>query len=128
MLGIEFGAGENEAIYTRIKINQPLECFIPVVVHHEEILVVDGGACHIDLANGDLMRRFHESFGYFLHFGRHGSAEKPGALALRGMLQHIFNVLPETHVEHFVGLVQVVLMNMGQVDGLAGDHVNPPAW
>jgi len=82
----------------------------------------------VHLSYRDLEWFFHVAFANTFDLRWHGSAEQPGGLTVRGILKDEFDIILETHVQHFISLIQHHIFDLFEIDRFAFDQVNQAAW
>ncbi len=75
VLRIGLGTGKHNSINAGIKINNPLQYFIAVMMLGHIIVVINIGIPLVHLTNGNLEGFIHIPFAYLANFRRHGGAE-----------------------------------------------------
>ena len=73
------------------------------------------------------LRVFHEVFRNSFYCRRHGSAEEPGAFTINGIFQNKINIIPESHVQHFICFIKHYIFYFLQINRFSFYHVNKPA-
>ncbi len=83
-----------------------------------------GGGLGLDR---DLGRVVQVLLGHPADLARHGGREQRHLAVRRGLLEDLLHVFGEAHAQHFVGLVQHQVLELGQVQGTLGDVVDHAA-
>ena len=116
LLGLAPGPAENDGIDIRVKVDNPLQGQVAILGIDHVVMMGHIGRTLVLGPNRHLLRLMHVMIGYLTDFLRHRSREKPSMLVFRRVFQNAVQLVPETHVEHLVGLIEHHRMQMAEID------------
>ncbi len=120
---LDLGSAENNAVETLFHVDDAGKSLQLVGLLHLNIDLVGEVAGHGVLLDLDQMRITHEPFGKPLYRLGHGRGETEHALFSGCLFQYFFDIIDETHIEHFVCFVEYHELEMLEVQGTASEVV-----
>ena len=97
---------EDDGIDLRIEVHQPFQGKVLVAGIHHIINVVDVLRTLVAAAHDDFLVIVQVTLGHTFHVAAHRSREQQGVAVFRHAGQYLGDTLLESHVQHFVSLVQ----------------------
>ena len=114
-LGFYLGTAKDDGEDAWIVVHQSLQCQVFVLGIYHIVDVVDVLGTLVARAHHNLLVVAQITFGYALYLAAHGGREEQCVVFLGDALQDGINTLRETHVQHFVRLVQNDIVHIVQL-------------
>ena len=122
-----FGSNENDHPVKILGFQNPGQCVHFVNAADKPVALTDiGGGSSLNL-DGDLLGVIQVFLGYFANFRRHGGGKQGGLAIAWRLFQYPFDIVDETHPQHFVRFVQNQGFQLVEFQGAATHVIHDPA-
>ena len=127
VLGGHLGAHEGDDAVELFNLEDAGQGVELVRAHDLQVALAGVGAGGGLGLHRDLGRVVQVLLGHPADLARHGGGEQCNLAVRRRLLEDLLHVFGEAHAQHFVGLVQHQVLELGQVQGTLGDVVDHTA-